>query len=49
MYQAEGLNVIYLPFILFEDNGKSIPFHYSILNFAILMKNIIIWHGFIIP
>ena len=37
MYQVEGLNVIYVPFIIFEGIGISIPFS-SILNFVILSK-----------
>ena len=37
MYQVEGLNVIYVPFIIFEVIGKSMPFS-SILNFIILSE-----------
>ena len=47
MYHDEGLNVIYVIFILFEGNDNRIPFN-SILNFAILsdfkMRIVITWH-----
>ena len=37
MYQVEGLNLMYVHFILFEDISKSLRFN-SILNFAILSE-----------
>lgn len=48
----EGLNGNYVPFILYEGIGKSIPFS-SVLDFAILpdlkMRNVITRHRFILP